>query len=111
MERYLYWMGYYFDDNWSQYNPSGFQYGNTNFQYVMDYNQSNLNIYFVSEYAKTNGHEDRAELFADLMFRPYQKYYMNINCPINTKAKNMAIILRKYFPNSTGARWERWISW
>lgn len=105
-------------NNWNSLNPSGFTYQDDDtFTYtIYDYNDfykydNPGEITFVSKYAKTNDREDRAELFADLMFRAIKKDYMTQGCGINNKAKELSLILREYFPNSEGARWERYIEW
>lgn len=104
-------------NNWSNSNPTDFIYGSTGIEYTA-YDINELYSYddpskiaFVSEYAKTRANEDRAELFADLMFRPIKKQYMSTGFAINEKAKELSLILRKFFPNSTGARWEKYITW
>lgn len=113
MEDYINYRGYDFDSDWSSLNPPGYSYGDTDDgTYVVDLrNQSNLNVYFMSYYGETNSHEDRAEIFTDLMFRPYKYFYMVSNCPLNTKAKKMVTVLRSYFGGATSSSWERWISW
>ena len=115
VDQYIYYKTYGesnpFDD-WSRYNPTEFKYGSSGTKYtIYDFDSPHNDITFVSEYAKTNPREDRAELFADLMFRPYKKPYMDAEYGVNTKAKNLALILRRYFPNATGSAWENWITW
>lgn len=124
MDKYIEFKTYYSVnpfDNWNDYNPSGFVYGDSsnNSYTIYDYNGDGMGGYahdineisFVSLYAKTSDREDRAELFADLMFRGYKNKYMNSGYGVNEKAKNLALIIRNFFPNSTNAYWERWISW
>lgn len=120
MEKYIEWKNSHEWDNWSSLNPSSFAYGNTSsniytsISYDYDTNTwaTPINeVSFISTYAKTNEREDRAELFADLMFRPYKKDYMAAGFGINNKAKYLATVIRKYFKNSTNATWERWITW
>lgn len=121
----------YIEDNnvwsgWTSLNPSGFIYEQNpddsytvtecipkqqGFNYVTVCNKPTNQIAFISVYAKTNERDDRAELFADLMFRAYKKDYMNSGFGVNEKAKYMANVIRQYFPNSVGAHWERFISW
>ncbi len=111
--------------DWADMNPDGFTYGQT---YTEETNNDNTafdtrlvqhslgefqyksEIAFISPYAKSAPHEDRAELFADLMFRPYKKNYMESGFAINTKAIRMSNILDEYFENTTNANWKRWIS-
>lgn len=122
MEKYIEYKTYNKPDpfvNWNSFNPTGFSYGSSGKIYtVLDYNFDTLSystpiseVAFISQYAKTRPNEDRAELFADLMFRPYAKDYMASGYGINEKAKALALIIRNFFPNSNGASWERWITW
>ena len=106
--------------SWENLNPVGFTYSNSSgniytvFSYdysIMSYPTPINEVSFVSEYAKSAPWEDRAELFADLMFRPFKKDYMASGFGVNEKAKALSQIIRNYFPNSTGASWERWITW
>lgn len=123
MEKYISFKTYGKDDpfsNWNSLNPSGFIYGsdNSNIYTVFSYNYdlksyptSISQVSFISAYAKSAPWEDRAELFADLMFRAYKKEYMENGFGVNEKAKKLSLIIRDFFPNSIGASWERWISW
>lgn len=117
MERYMMiknnWVSP-FDSFWDNLNPSGFTYGdssNNNFTAYDTIGTQPEDISFISAYAKTNPREDRAELFADLMFRYYKKNYMAAGYGINEKAKALALEIRKYFSGSTGAYWEKYITW
>ena len=107
-----------FDSNWDQLNPAGFTYpGDSSNTYTpYDSNRYNpgypvKNIAFISVYGKTNGREDRAEIFADLMFRGYKQNYMQAGYGINEKAKVMMQEVRKIWPNSPSATWEKYITW
>ena len=122
MEKYIEYKTYNKPDpfaNWNSLNPSGFSYGSSgNIYTVLDYNFDTRSystpiseVAFITQYAKTRANEDRAELFADLMFRPYAKEYMADGFGVNEKAKALALIIRDFFPNSNGANWERWIKW
>lgn len=118
MEKYIMWQTDNAFSNWNTFNPPGFTYGDTS---TKDYTGYDINAYygydnpslisFVSQYAKSSAHEDRAELFADLMFRDIKKPYMKSGFAINEKAKLLASTIRQYFSNSTGARWENFIEW
>lgn len=117
IEKYLEYKGSYFN-NWSQLNPEGFTYGdntNTYTPYDYEYDMSDCQdpsiVAFINSYGKTNEREDRAELFADYMFRASKRNYMQSGYAINNKIKAMASALRNYLPNSAGARWERFIDW
>src|SRR5574344_79332 len=111
MERYIEYYGGYQFHNWFSLNPEGFRYGNTddNTYTAIDYANPKESICFVSPYSRSNDREDRAELFADLMFRPYQKSYMASGYCINHKANILINTISKYFSNSSGANWERWV--
>ena len=122
MEKYIEYKTYNKPDpfaDWNSLNPSEFSYGSSGIIYtVLDYDFSTRSystpiseVVFISQYAKSRANEDRAELFADLMFRPYAKDYMAEGFGINEKAKALALIIREFFPNSNGANWERWITW
>ncbi len=103
-------------DTWNLLNKEEFSYdyNDNTFDYTAyDFDSYNVpsDILFVSPYSKTSDKEDRAELFADLMFRGIKKNYMHKGFGINEKAKTLALIIRNYFPNSNGAYWERFIDW
>lgn len=107
-----------FDNNWDQLNPAGFTYpGDSSNTYTpYDANRYNpgypiQNMAFISVYGKTNGREDRAEIFADLMFRGYKQNYMQAGYGINEKAKVMMQEVRKIWTNSPSAAWEKYITW
>ena len=115
MEQYIYIMNNWNNafNNWNSYNPRGYTYGDTGFSTyvtIVDRSSNISDISFISYYAKTNEREDRAELFADLMFRPYQKDYMKSGYGVNEKAKYLVSIIRQYWENSVNAKWERWIT-
>lgn len=64
---------------------------------------------FISTYAKTNVREDRAEVFADLMFRGIKQWYMT-GTNVNEKAKFLAQQIRNIW-GTNNYYWERWITW
>lgn len=121
MERYISYKTYGQTNpfnTWNSLNPSTFTYGEKTGRTYTAYDLNEYGKYttpssisFVSEYAKTRANEDRAEMFADLMFRGIKKEYMQAGFGINEKAKSLALTLRNFFPNSKGARWERFITW
>ena len=92
-------------------NPDGFAYGNQDNEYVYYFSNP---AYFLSSYSKSNYKEDRAVIFADMMFRSLKKdYYTNGN-PINEKAKLISKQLDSYFDcvsSSVTETWERFIEW
>jgi hypothetical protein len=121
MEYYMYYNHGEKFTSWNSYNPTDFSYGSYNTSYTpagcsydQNYNMvcSNpSNITFVSDYAQSKASEDRAETFADYMYRSYAKNYMASGFGINNKMKYLALTTRNYIPNSSGARWEKFIIW
>lgn len=101
----------YLQESMKEYNPSGFTYGNTNNEYVYYYSET---PYFLSGYAKTNYLEDRATIFADMMFRTLKKDYYTKGNPINEKAKLISNQLSNNFSsvsNTKNEYWNRHIAW
>lgn len=95
----------------NELNPDGFTYGNQTNEYVYYYSNP---AYFLSAYSKSNYKEDRAVLFADMMFRTLKKDYYSKGNPINEKAKVISNQLEKYFDcvySSTTETWERFIEY
>ena len=99
------------ENSMNQLNPDGFAYGNQDNEYVYYFSNP---AYFLSSYSKSNYKEDRAVIFADMMFRSLKKdYYTNGN-PINEKAKLISRQLDSYFDcvsSSVTETWERFIEW
>lgn len=75
---------YTLEQSMMQFNPEGFSYGNQSNSYVYLLNNP---YYFISKYAKANYKEDRAEVFANLMFRSYAPECFKIDNPVKEKAK------------------------
>ncbi len=107
-----------FDSNWNHLNPVGFTYSGDSSNTYTPYDSNRYNpgypvgnIAFISTYGKTSGREDRAEIFADLMFRGYKQNYMQAGYGINEKAKVMMQEVRKIWTNSPSATWEKYITW
>ena len=99
------------ENSMKDYNPSGFVYGNQTNEYVYYYSNPS---YFLSAYSKSNYKEDRAVLFADMMFRSLKKDYYSAGNPINEKAKLISRQLETYFDcvsSSVKENWERFIEW
>lgn len=99
------------ENSMKDYNPSGFVYGNQTNEYVYYYSNP---AYFLSAYSKSNYKEDRAVLFADMMFRSLKKDYYSAGSPINEKAKLISRQLETYFDcvsSSVKENWERFIEW
>lgn len=107
-----------FDSNWNQLNPNGFSYSGDSSNTYTPYDSNRYspgfpiaNIAFISVYGKSSAQEDRAEIFADLMFRGYKQTYMQIGYGINEKAKAMMQEVRKIWTDSPTATWEKYIAW
>lgn len=99
------------ENSMNNYNPSGFVYGNQTNEYVYYYSNP---AYFLSAYSKSNYKEDRAVLFADMMYRSLKKDYYSSGNPINEKAKLISSQLEKYFncvSSSINEHWGRFIEW
>ena len=99
------------EESMKPYNPEGFVYGLQTNEYVYYYSTP---AYFLSAYSKSNYKEDRAVIFADMMFRSLKKDYYTQGNPINEKAKLISSQLDRYFDcvsDSTKEHWERFIEW
>ena len=99
------------EESMKPYNPEGFVYGLQTNEYVYYYSTP---AYFLSAYSKSNYKEDRAVIFADMMFRSLKKDYYTQGNPINEKAKLISSQLYRYFDcvsDSIKEHWERFIEW
>ena len=99
------------EESMKSYNPEGFVYGLQTNEYVYYYSTP---AYFLSAYSKSNYKEDRAVIFADMMFRSLKKDYYTQGNPINEKAKLISSQLDRYFDcvsDSIKEHWERFIEW
>ena len=99
------------EESMKPYNPEGFVYGLQTNEYVYYYSTP---AYFLSAYSKSNYKEDRAVIFADMMFRSLKKDYYTQGNPINEKAKLISSQLDRYFDcvsASVKEHWERFIEW
>ncbi len=97
------------EESMKPYNPKGFAYGLQTNEYVYYYSTP---AYFLSAYSKSNYKEDRAVIFADMMFRSLKKDYYTQGNPINEKAKLISSQLDRYFDcvsDSVKEHWERFI--
>ena len=97
------------EESMKPYNPEGFVYGLQTNEYVYYYSTP---AYFLSAYSKSNYKEDRAVIFADMMFRSLKKDYYTQGNPINEKAKLISSQLDRYFDcvsDSIKEHWERFI--
>ena len=99
------------EESMKPYNPEGFVYGLQTNEYVYYYSTP---AYFLSAYSKSNYKEDRAVIFADMMFRSLKKDYYTQGNPINEKAKLISSQLDRYFDcvsDSIKEHWEKFIEW
>lgn len=113
IDSYISVKGYPIDINKSmnEVNPEGFIYGDKSNDYVYNFTEVK-NAYFVSKYGKTNYLEDRAVIFAELMFRTYTKDCYAKNTPINKKANFISSQIKEHFSilkSTEKYYWDRFI--
>lgn len=100
---------YLLEQSMMQFNPEDFSYGTQSNRYV--YLLDNP-YYFISKYAKSNYKEDRAEIFANLMFRSNPPDCFKFENPVKEKAKIITKQINQNF-NSTisgNNRWDRFVN-
>ncbi|MEG0522174.1 MAG: hypothetical protein RR922_07165 [Clostridia bacterium] len=99
-------------ENWNSYNPVGYEYPNStkniDKEFVHDEKYTKDNVFFVTRYAKTSAKEDRAEVFADLMFRENKLYYYSKGYSVRKKADLLASVLEDKFISVRDDVVERW---
>lgn len=113
IDSYISVKGYPIDINKSmnEVNPDCFIYGDESNDYVYNFTEVK-NAYFVSKYGKTNYLEDRAVIFAELMFRTYTKDCYAKNTPINKKANFISSQIKEHFSilkSTEKYYWDRFI--
>lgn len=113
IDSYISVKGYPIDINKSmnEVKPDGFIYGDESNDYVYNFTDVK-NAYFVSKYGKTNYLEDRAVIFAELMFRTYTKDCYAKNTPINKKANFISSQIKEHFSilkSTEKYYWDRFI--
>lgn len=113
IDSYISVKGYPIDINKSmnEVNPDDFIYGDESNDYVYNFTDVK-NAYFVSKYGKTNYLEDRAVIFAELMFRTYTKDCYAKNTPINKKANFISSQIKEHFSilkSTEKYYWDRFI--
>lgn len=113
IDSYISVKGYPIDINKSmnEVNPDGFIYGDESNDYVYNFTEVK-NAYFVSKYGKINYLEDRAVIFAELMFRTYTKDCYAKNTPINKKANFISSQIKEHFSilkSTEKYYWDRFI--
>lgn len=95
-------------NSFNDFNPSSFVYGDSSSEYVYLLDNNNNTSYFVSVYSKSKYSEDRAEVFADMMFRWATRPYYTKGNPINEKARIINEQLEKYFDSVVDSRKAHW---
>lgn len=100
---------YLLEQSMMQFNPEDFSYGTQSNRYV--YLLDNP-YYFISKYAKSNYKEDRAEIFANLMFRSNQPDCFKFENPIKEKAKIITKQINQNFNSAISGnnRWDRFVN-
>lgn len=102
----------YPNDPYQEYeklNPPGFTYGNAREEYNYAYDNRIDGIYFLNSYSQLNVREDRAEIFKQIVSRPYKPVGM---FPEGGVLRKKALIIseqiRTYFPSVNGTQyWDR----
>lgn len=100
---------YLLEQSMMQFNPEDFSYGTQSNRYV--YLLDNP-YYFISKYAKSNYKEDRAEIFANLMFRSNQPDCFKFENPIKEKSKIITKQINQNFNSAISGnnRWDRFVN-
>lgn len=100
---------YTLEQSMKQLNPTGFNYGTQDNSYVCLLNDP---CYFVSNYSKSNYKEDRAEIFANLMYRSSAPSFLKKESPINEKAKVLTSQINQSFTSTSSGnnRWDKLIA-
>ncbi len=100
---------YTLEQSMKQINPADFSYGVQDNKYVYLLDDP---CYFVSKYSKANYKEDRAEVFANLMYRSYAPSYLKAGHPINEKAKTITNQINQSFTSASSGnnRWDKLVA-
>lgn len=100
---------YTLEQSMKQINPANFSYGVQDNKYVYLLDDP---CYFVSKYSKANYKEDRAEVFANLMYRSYAPSYLKAGHPINEKAKVITNQINQNFTSAASGnnRWDKLVA-
>lgn len=100
---------YLLEQSMMQFNPEDFSYGTQSNRYV--YLLDNP-YYFISKYAKSNYKEDRAEIFANLMFRSNPPDCFKFENPVKEKAKIITKQINQNFNSAISGnnRWDRFVN-
>lgn len=102
----------YPNDPYQEYmklNPSGFVYGNAQEKYNYGYNSQIKGSYFLNSYSQLNPREDRAEIFKQMITRPYKPVGMfDEGEVIRKKALVISEQIKTYFPSAKGTQyWDK----
>ena len=98
---------------WDEYNPAGFKYSMNTNQYVIGATENKNEVYFISEYAKKNHDEDRAELFEYLMSLEDKSEFDELMQYPNLKRKIefMSACIMEAYPSITEENCFQWQKW
>lgn len=100
---------YFLEQSMMQFNPEDFSYGTQSNKYVYFLDNP---YYFISKYAKSNYKEDRAEIFANLMFRSNPPDCFKFENPVKEKAKIITKQINQNFNSAISGnnRWDRFVN-
>lgn len=80
--------------NWEKLNPIDYEYAynvdNITTRYVYNNTLKNKGAFFITNYSKYSGKEDRAEIFADMMTQNIKPIYYSNDEPIRKKAQTIS---------------------
>ena len=100
---------YFLEQSMMQFNPEDFSYGTQSNRYVYFLDNP---YYFISKYSKSNYKEDRAEIFANLMFRSNPPDCFKFENPVKEKAKIITKQINQNFNSAISGnnRWDRFVN-
>lgn len=100
---------YFLEQSMMQFNPEDFSYGTQSNRYVYFLDNP---YYFISKYSKSNYKEDRAEIFANLMFRSNTPDCFKFENPVKEKAKIITKQINQNFNSAISGnnRWDRFVN-
>lgn len=100
---------YFLEQSIMQFNPEDFSYGTQSNRYVYFLDNP---YYFISKYSKSNYKEDRAETFANLMFRSNPPDCFKFENPVKEKAKIITKQINQNFNSAISGnnRWDRFVN-
>lgn len=100
---------YFLEQSMMQFNPEDFSYGTQSNRYVYFLDNP---YYFISKYSKSDYKEDRAEIFANLMFRSNPPDCFKFENPVKEKAKIITKQINQNFNSAISGnnRWDRFVN-